>query len=118
MKADETRKPSRTSGYVTLQDERQDVEELQLTVFHICLNVFAHEGPGRLMAHISTAISCCLTSTCSCVITATDAVYAGTSHREVAVTGANVLRKVGGRGLMCEAKGIIDIMGPDWKKLD
>lgn len=56
MRADETCKPSRTSGYVTLQDERQDVEELQLTVLHVCLDVFAHQGPAGLIAHISEAM--------------------------------------------------------------
>lgn len=83
---------AKMSGYVTLQDEGQDVEELQLAVLHICLDVFTHEGPARLMAHVSTAASCCLTSTCSCVITVANAVYAGTRRRGAAVTAATALR--------------------------
>lgn len=106
---------AKMSECVTSQDERQDVEELQLTVLHICLNVFTHEGPARLMAHVSTAISCCLTSTCSCVITVANAVYAGTRRRGAAVTAATALRSGGGRELMCETKGIIDIIGPEWE---
>lgn len=39
-------KPSKTGGYVTLQDERQEVEELQMAVLHVCLDVLAHEGPA------------------------------------------------------------------------
>lgn len=81
-------KPSRSGGYITLQDERQDVEELQLAVLHICLDVFAHEGPARLIAHISTAVSRRRrTSAGSRVITAADAVYAGTSQQAAGAGG-------------------------------
>lgn len=68
-----------------MQDERQDVEELQLAVLHICLDVFAHEGPARLIAHISTAVS--RRRTGSRVITAADAVYAGTSQQAAGAGG-------------------------------
>lgn len=72
-----------------MQDERQDVEELQLAVLHICLDVFAHEGPARLIAHISTAVSRRRrrTSAGSRVITAADAVYAGTSQQAAGAGG-------------------------------
>lgn len=50
--------PSGTGGYVTLQDEGEDVVELQLAVLHVCLDVLAHQGPAGSIAHISTGLSC------------------------------------------------------------
>lgn len=35
------------SERVTLQDESQEVEELQLAVLHVLLDVFAHQGPEK-----------------------------------------------------------------------
>lgn len=46
---------SGTGAYVTLQDEGQDVEELQLSVLHVCLDVLAHQGPAGGIARVSTA---------------------------------------------------------------
>lgn len=45
----------RTGAYVTLQDEGQDVEELQLSVLHVCLDVLAHQGPAGGIARVSAA---------------------------------------------------------------
>lgn len=35
------------SGFVTLQDKSQNVEKLQLAIFHVCLDVFTHQRPNR-----------------------------------------------------------------------
>lgn len=49
---------SGTGAYVTLQDEGQDVEELQLSVLHVCLDVLAHQGPAGGIARVSAARLC------------------------------------------------------------